>query len=85
MAFAHPLGRLVSEGAAWGLEMSNEQPRYCAFTDAESGKTIYVNPTAVRFVVPAGHRTMLVFSEAHAVTVTADLQSVIEGGLFEVF
>jgi hypothetical protein len=57
---------------------------YKSFTDAATGQTIYVNPYAVRFVVPAGHRTTIVFSETHTVTVTADLQSVIEGGLFEV-
>jgi phosphotransferase system IIA component len=57
---------------------------YRTFTDAATGQTIYVNPYAVRFIMPAGHRTMIIFSETHAVTVTADLQSVIEGGLFEI-
>jgi ribosomal protein L32E len=64
--------------------MSEEKQRYCAFTDAATGQTIYVNPNAVRLVVPAGHRTAIVFSESHVVTVTADLQSVIDGGLFAV-
>jgi ribosomal protein L32E len=57
---------------------------YRSFTDAATGQTIYVNPYAVRFIVPAGHRTLIVFSETHAVTVTADPQSVIESGLFEI-
>jgi ribosomal protein L32E len=64
--------------------MIEGKQRYCAFTDAATGHTIYVNPSAVRFVVPAGHRTAIVFSEAHVITVTGDLQSVIDGGLFEV-
>jgi phosphotransferase system IIA component len=55
---------------------------YHGFTDAATGQTIYVNPFSVRFVVPVGHRTVFVFSETHAVTVTADLQSVTESGLF---
>ena len=54
-----------------------------AFTDAATGQTVYVNPHTVRFITAVGHRTMIVFSETHALTVTADLQSVIEGGLFE--
>ncbi|MBR1231999.1 hypothetical protein [Bradyrhizobium sp. AUGA SZCCT0182] len=57
---------------------------YRAFTDAATGLTIYVNPQAVRFVVAAGLRTTIVFSETHTVTVTADLQSVIDGGLFQI-
>jgi phosphotransferase system IIA component len=57
---------------------------YRAFSDAATGQTIYVNPYAVRFILPAGHRTTIVFSETHAVTVTADLQSVIESGLFQI-
>jgi ribosomal protein L32E len=58
--------------------------RYCALTDAASGQTIYVNPSMVRFVLPAGHRTAIVFSETHVVSVTGDLQSVMEAGLFGV-
>lgn len=64
--------------------MMGGKQRYCAFTDAATGQTIYVNPSMVRFVVPAGHRTAIVFSETHVVTITGDLQSVIDGGLFEV-
>lgn len=51
-------------------------------TDASNGQTIYVNPAAVRFVMPSGHRTALVFSENHVVLTTADLQSLIGSGVF---
>jgi ribosomal protein L32E len=64
--------------------MIEGKQRYCVFTDAATGQTIYVNPSAVRFVVPAGHRTAIVFSETHVVAVTGDLQSVMDAGLFEV-
>ena len=57
---------------------------FYGLTDAATGQTIYVNPDTIRYIQPAGHRTTIVFSESHALTVTADLQSVIEGGLFEV-
>ncbi|WP_158284367.1 hypothetical protein [Bradyrhizobium sp. SUTN9-2] len=51
--------------------------------DAASGTTIYVNPATVRFVLPAGHKSILVFSETHTITVTGDLQAVMQSGLFE--
>jgi hypothetical protein len=55
-----------------------------ALTEAATDQTVYVNPDAIRFVLPAGHRTTIFFSERHALTVTSDLQSLIEGGLFEI-
>lgn len=63
--------------------MPSDPAKYLAVVEAESGKTIYVNPNAVRFVFPAGHRTVLVFSETHNVTVTADLPSLMDSGLFQ--
>src|SRR5437879_191118 len=45
---------------------------YRAFTDAATGQTIYVNPYAIRFILAAGHRTTIIFSETHSVTVTVD-------------
>lgn len=63
--------------------MTDGRVRLYPFIEATKGQTIYVNPVAVRYVVPAGYRTMLVFSETHVVTVTADLQAVIAAGLFE--
>ena len=71
-----------SIGAEGEQEMTKVS--YRAFTDAATGQTIYVNPYAVRFIMAAGHRTTIIFSETHSVIVTADLQSVIEGGLFEI-
>lgn len=65
------------------MEVSAAPTKFFAFTDAANGRTIYVNPATVRYVLPAGHRAMLVFSEAHVVTVTADLKAVIAAGLFE--
>ncbi|MCP1844424.1 hypothetical protein ACVIHI_002655 [Bradyrhizobium sp. USDA 4524] len=53
-------------------------------TEAASGRTLYVNPDMVRFVLPLGHQTTLIFSETHTLTVTADLQSLLESGLFEI-
>ncbi|MEZ2143215.1 hypothetical protein AAE026_13005 [Bradyrhizobium sp. DN5] len=53
-------------------------------TDAATGQTVYINPDTVRFVLPNGHRTTLVFSETHTLTVTADLQALIDGGLFKI-
>lgn len=67
-----------------GSKVSLETSQYYALTDAASGQTIYVNPAAIRFVVPAGHRTALIFSEQHVVTVTADIEAVIAYGLFGV-
>lgn len=61
------------------------RPQFCEFIDAKDGNIIYVNPYAVRFVQAVGHRTALIFSETHAVMVTADLRSVMEAGLFETF
>lgn len=63
--------------------MAGDKTKFYAFTDASNGRTIYVNPAAVRYVIPSGHRTLLVFSESHVVTVTGDLQSVVDTGLFE--
>jgi hypothetical protein len=65
-----------------GHPMGQDAIRYISVSDAKTGQTIYVNPNAVRYVMAAGHRTVLVFSETHAVTVTSDLNSVMASGLF---
>jgi hypothetical protein len=49
-----------------------------------TGKSIYVNPYAVRYVIPEGKRIAFAFSENHKVTIAEDLQTVIDSGLFEV-
>jgi hypothetical protein len=64
--------------------MADQKTKYFPFTDSTNGTTVYVNPATVRYVLAAGHRTALVFSESHIVTVTADLASVLASGLFEI-
>lgn len=54
------------------------------FTNLSSGQTMYVNPSHVRYILRAGQRTVLVFSETHVVTVTADFQSVVSSGIFAI-
>jgi hypothetical protein len=62
--------------------MNDNTARYVPLSDANSGETIFVNPATIRYVIAAGHRTHLVFSETHVVTVTADLDSVMASGVF---
>jgi hypothetical protein len=63
-------------------QLNSEATKYIALSDAASGQTIYVNLTTIRYVIAAGHRTLLVFSETHVITVTADLQSVMASEVF---